>query len=1050
MLQARLLGQCSLSYNGQIVLPSAFKRGSLTLLLWLLISPGHRLARPKVLDTLWAGGGNPEESYKKARNAIRQGLGASAEDPPCIVSDGQEIRLNPAITLDLDVEAFRTLARTALADADPGALAQAVALYAGPLLPGHRDESWTAEPRQALTRLHVRVLRAQADLYLKANDPRAEQPLRALLALDPAAEVSALALLRLLMTLGRWDEALRLAERASAAIKSRGRVPSEQFAAQHRRLLQRQPATNLPQPVGGFVGRDWDVAWLTSSLERPDAEGGQRLVTLTGSGGCGKTQLALKTANSLRGVYSDGVWWADLSAVFQPESVPRHLAALWLLREELGRPLLETLAEYLETKHLLLVLDNCEHLQAACAKVCATLLARCPHVCILATSRGSLGVDGEVMHRVPSLTLPPADPLPAPDDLVTFEAVRLFVQRAGVPLGRDNAATIAAICRLLDGMPLALVLAAARLRSMSAQDLLAGLTASLSLLAGPSTAPERQRTMRATLDWSYALLDEPEQRLLRRLSVFRGGWTLDGARAVWALEGTEAADAVATLDLLDRLVDKSLVLFEAGTSGAEPRYRLLEVVRQYARHRLTAQGAVVAMPAADKGNTEEAVLDAAHATYFLGLAQAAEPHLRGPDQVMWLSRLEHEHDNLRAALAWAARGGQAGGQRRALGLRLAGSLEQFWFVRGHLREGSIWLDTLLDTMPAPSADGVAARATALRAAGLLTWGQGDTARATERYEESRALFREVGDTRGIASVLDKMGNVANMQGDYASAAVLYKESLTLSRELGDKQGVASVLNNLGAVAWSQGDLAHATELLEESLALYREVGTKQGNAHTLVNLGLVAWSQGNSTRACALLEEGLVLFRELGNKQFIANTLVNLGWVAWGQGDRVQAHSLWEEGLILFRELKDKRGTATVLLNLGAVARTQGKHAHARGLYAESLALYREVGDMYGLANWLEELALAVHAQQDGPDGYRRAAQVFGSTVALRRAIGADLAPSERADYDSAVATSRASLGDTAFAAAWAEGEALAVEQACDLALSWLSPSMPTRGLHVR
>jgi non-specific serine/threonine protein kinase len=1040
-LQARLLGQCSLSYNGHAALPTAFKRGSLTLLLWLLISPGHHLAHTKVLDTLWSEGGNPEESYRKARTAVRHGLGAGPQDPPCIVSDGQEIRLNPAIALDLDVDAFTTLARVAIKDADPTSLERAAALYAGPLLPDHLDDTLTMEPRAGLARLYNQVLRAQADVYLKASDPQAEKPLRALLKLDHAAEEPALALLRLLMTQGRWDDALRLGEQISAAIRAHGRVPSEHFTTQYTRLMQRQPATNLPRPVGGFVGRDWDVAWLTSLLERPDIEGGQRLITLTGSGGCGKTQLALKIANGVRDAYKGGVWWADLSGVSQAENVTRHVAALWMVREELGRALPDTLADYLEKKQLLLVLDNCEHLQPACAALCASFLTRCPHVRVLATSRRSLGVDGEVVHRVPSLTLPPAGPLPPPDDLATFEAVRLFLQRANARLNSANADAITAICRLLDGMPLALVLAAARLRSMSAQDLLAGLRHSLSLLAGPQMAQERQRTMQATLDWSYNLLDEREQQMLRRLSVFRGGWTLNAARAVWSLDAAEPADAGATLDLLDALVDKSLVLFGPAMDGMgveASRYRLLEVVRQDAQHRLTTTGARVVIPKTAMDDTEQAAVEAAHAAYCLKLAQAAEPHLRGPEQVAWLARLELEHDNLRTALAWASQEDQTSRSRHAVGLRLAGALEQFWYIRGHLQEGRRWLDVFLTEAArgGTSAGMAALRARALQGAGVLAWGQADHARARALLEESLDLYRGIGDTGGVAWVLNYLGNVANTHADYIRAVALYEESLALFRGLGDKVGITQGISNLAGVASMRAEYTRANALLEEGLALSRELQDRRGMAIFLSNQGYVARSLEDLARARVLYEESLALFRELADRWQIALMLYNLGDLAVLQHDLAGATALFEESLTLSRELGQKRGIAYALLNLGDVARTQGGHHRALALSTESLGVFRELGDSNGIAYALGEVALAVQALAGTPQACQKAAQILGAAMKLRDTIHAPLPPSERAHYDEGVAGMRAALGAAAFDHAWSAGQALSLDEVITLALT--------------
>ena len=670
------------------------------------------------------------------------------------------------------------------------------------------------------------------------------------------------------------------------------------------RSLSAQP-NNLPIQLTSFIGREQEIAEITRLLATT------RLLTLTGSGGCGKTRLALQVAATLLEKFENGVWFVDLSALSDPALVPQAVASALSVPEQPGRTLAEALMGFLRSKSLLVVLDNCEHLVVSCAHLTEALLRVCPSLRILATSREALNIGGEVTLRVPSLSLPdPKAPVSA-EHLMRYEAVQLFVDRVRIAqpafalTGRDVPA-VARVCRRLDGIPLAIELAAPRVTVLSVEQIAERLDDRFSLLtAGTRTALPRQKTLRATMDWSYGLLPEKEQVLLRRLAVFAGGWTLDAAEAVCAQEGVEEQEV---LDLLAHLVDKSLVLVDERDSGL--RYRMLETVRQYSRDLLLGAG-------------ESPAVRKRHLAWFLRLAEQAEPQLLGADQTVWFDRLELEHDNLRAALEWSLENGEAGA-----GLRLAGAVGRFWEVRGHLAEGRRWLEVVL------RASGVAptaARAKALKAAGnLVSFGQGDYASGRAFYEESLAIWRQMGNREGIATLLGNLGFVAYCQGDDASGHALYEESLAIRREVGDKWGTALSLNNMGSVATRRGDYAKANVLLQESLDLWQQMGDKHHVAMVLTNLGLVACGQGDYRLARSFLRDSLAIRRDVGDNLGIPESLEGFAGLAAALGRARRAARLFGEAEALRERIgaplpyseraRYDRNLATARIRLGDAA----------------------------------------------------------------------------------------------------------------------------------
>jgi predicted ATPase/DNA-binding CsgD family transcriptional regulator len=621
---------------------------------------------------------------------------------------------------------------------------------------------------------------------------------------------------------------------------------------------------NLPLEVTSFVGREREMAEIRRLLPTT------RLLTLTGPGGCGKTRLALRVASDLADTYPDGVWLVELAALADPALVPRATASVFGIPDTGGWAVLDRLVHRLRPKTTLLVLDNCEHLVAAAAELVDTLLRRCPGLHVLATSREPLKSAGETLLRVPSLTVPPGDALPA-ERLLGYEAVRLFIERA-LAVRPDfvvtdlNAPFIVEVCRRLDGIPLAIELAAARVRAFSAEQIAARLDDRFRLLtAGPRTAMPRQQTLRATMDWSYALLAEPERTLLRRLSVFASGWTLESAEAVCAGEGIETH---ALPDLLAHLVEKSLVLAEE-RQGAM-RYRVLETIRQYTRGKLLEAG-------------EEAPTRDRHLACFLRLAEAAEPRLRGHECLIALGQLEQEHDNLRVALEWSLISAQ-----KDVALRLSGALAWFWWLRSHHEEGYRWLERALAAGP----DQSAARMKALHGAGWLAHHRRDATTARTLLCESLAIARAQRDRWTVAWVLHLLGRVAYFENDPSTARLLGEESLALAESEGDDWLVAWAVHLLGLAAYIAGDYAMAQAYYARSLAIRRELGYEEGIAILLQLMAFVALREGELGRACALLGEALAFIPRVLGPWSRAMVLAGFTYIAAVSGQPARAARL--------------------------------------------------------------------------------------------------------------------------------------------------------------
>jgi predicted ATPase/transcriptional regulator with XRE-family HTH domain len=728
----------------------------------------------------------------------------------------------------------------------------------------------------------------------------------------------------------------------------------------------------LPVLLTPLIGREQEVAAVCSELAHPTV----RLLTLLGAGGIGKTRLSLQVATQMRNQFADGVCFVPLAPIRDPALVLSAIAQVLDIRENGARPLLEQLKEALRHRQLLLLLDNVEQVVTVAPHL-EELLAACPHLKLLVTSRATLHVQAEQIFPVPPLSLPDLLHLPESGALVKYAAVALFLQQAramqpGFQLTAANAQAVAEICVRLDGLPLAIELAAARIRLLSPQALLGRLSQRLVILtSGPRNLPVRQQTLRNTLTWSYDLLKQEEQQVFRRLSVFEGDWTVEAAEVVGNAHRPPDRAAVSVLDAVASLLDTSL-LVQVGKPGEEPRLLMLETVREYGLECLAGSG-------------EEAAVYERHAHYFLTLAEEAEIHLTRPEQEVWLERLSREEANLRAALAWC----KATPDAVETGLRLAGALCYYWFLQSALREGRMWLEAMLARTG--STDRSVVRGRALFGAGLLAWAEGDVEAATRCLEESLSICREAGDQRYTSYAEMILGNVLSRQGNNVQARHLSEESHSRLKGLGDD-------------AWDE--------------------------AFTLYDRGMIAYHSGDPATARAHFEESVRLFRKLGEARYASLVLSFLLVIVASQGDEEMVRSLYQQSLTLMQQARNPGALGLFLINNGEMwLHSYGDEPLAKVLYRLGLSLWQDMqqgGQGIGIVKALAGLAEVAAAQGKA----ERAGRLFGAAAHLLPSNSL-----ERQDVNGRVAAARVKLDAATFEAGLCAGQAMIQEQAITDAL---------------
>jgi len=872
MLEVKLIGTFAIECDGKPVTISS--RAAQSLFACLILTTGKNHRREKLAGMFW-----PDTTEEKARAHLRHELWlirkalSSKSKVDYLIADDISISFNASTEHWLDAQTLEKLRDTSSADE----LIAALSNCQGELLPGFYDE-WITQEREHLQAVYEQKMARLLELL--ESEKRWTDILEwaeRWISFGQKPEVAYRYLMIAYDALGDRAKVASTYERCVQALREFDLEPSEQTRAI---AFKRTSKLNIPIPLTSFIGREKELKEVAELLSK------SRLVTLTGSGGVGKTRLAIQVVADILELFPDGVWFLDLAPLSDPSLVPNTFASVLGLREPADPSLSITdlLINYFRSRTALVIFDNCEHLIESCAQLINSLLTSCENLSILATSREALRVSGEVPYRVPSLEIPKPDIQFPIDELSNMESVRLFTERAAVAspefaISPHNALAIAQICQRLDGIPLAIELAVARVKTLTVEQISKRLDDRFNLLkSGLRTALPRHQTLRATIEWSYDLLSEKERILFRRLAVFAGGWTLEAAEEVCGGNGIESSDI---LDLLSQLINKSLVMVE--TSAGEARYRRLETIRQFAREQL-----------AQSGEVEQ--IHTRHLKYFLELAERSEPVLWSIVEQGAVNRLEAERKNMRVALQWSL---QHGSEENSL--RLASALVWFWYDQSDYVEGRYWLGKALavcDQVPAK-----------LHADALL-----------------------------------KAGSLAMLQGDYEVATIFIEESGELFNALDNRWQMAWIFNLRGLIALYQGHFERVEEMSVQSLEIFEQIDNKSSIANQQLYTGMVLYYQGNNERAKSLIEKSLPVLREVDDVITIARGLHALGLVEHRLGNYAKARRLFEECLITARRRNGRLEVITALEGLGGVACVQDELIRAARLFGAAEALRMLIG----------------------------------------------------------------------------------------------------------
>jgi predicted ATPase/DNA-binding SARP family transcriptional activator len=887
-LEVKLLGRFEVSFDGKPI--AITSRPAQSLFAYLILSAGTAHRREKLAGMLWSDSleETARDNLRHALWRIRKAL-ETASSIRFLYADDLTIKFEVSSEYWLDAAELEKVNEDASADE----LMAALVAYHGELLPGFYDE-WVVLEREHLSSVfehhmaRLMSLLQEEKRWLDILDwgerwiklgQRPEPAYRALMSAHAAK--------------GDMSKVAATYERCVKSLKEFGIEPSEQTKALYQKLKvgkgiletessislkekgKESPKTNLPEPITSFIGREKEVQEITKFL------GKNRLVTLTGSGGVGKTRLAIQSSNKLLDKFKDGVWWIDLVGLSDPALVSQAVAKVVDLHEVPNQPLIETLVEELQTKQVLLVLDNCEHLILACAQLADRLLSGTKFLKILATSREALDILGETVWLVPSLSLPDARDSVTVKKLSKSESIHLFMERATVmqpqfTLTDQNANAVVQICRRLSGMPLAIELAAARVKMMTVDEIASRLDDRFSLLtSGNRSALPRQQTLRATIDWSHDLLSEPERVLFRRLAVFAGGFRLDAAESICSHDELKRSDI---LDLLGRLVDKSLVVVDSA-AGGQTRYRFLETIREYGFDKLKKAG-------------EETLVRDHHLEFFMRVAVETEPHLYAPEQAEWFARTDAEIDNLRAALDWSITGTEENETRIRNGLQLVGVLSWFW-QKGYSYEFSKRLKNMLSHTTADMQ--TIARARALIAEGFLHWSLGNFVEARPHLVEALELARNHEDKLTLGWALVHLGIVLSALEEYDLAQSLLEECVAITKGFRNAgMTVAGMaLSFLGDIYLVRNNEVHAREVYEEGIKLLRETNNSNNLAYTIRRFGYLALKEADYERANVFFRESLIRNQELGHQIGITAAIAGLAELAQAVGKFSRAAQLY-------------------------------------------------------------------------------------------------------------------------------------------------------------